>query len=135
MYPFKENLFGARGSDEEGTLVGNFANWTVICGEDIGNNICDPTKKLTHLRRFGTPEVYAANYTKWPRREEICEAVAIPIYDSPPYDTIVEASHSFRNFMEGFYIGNETCNDILYDCSINETSRLQLHNQVAIASL
>ena len=126
MYPFKEHVYGA--SDEAGTLFGNFANWTTVCTDQI-DHICDPTESNGPIKRFRTHQVYEANYTKWPRREEICEALSIPVYDSPPYNTIVEATYSFRNFMEGFYVGNESCDSNRFDCTSN-TTRLQLHNQV-----
>ena len=129
MYPFHERRFGV--PDENGNLVGNFANWSVICnGSDDTGIICDPTKANPHLYRFRTQEVFAGNYSRWPRREEICEGVSIPVYDSPPYDTNVDADISFRNFMEGFYVGNETCNGDLFVC-VTSTNRLQLHNQVS----
>lgn len=128
MFPFQEHVYGA--SDENATLIGNFANWTIVC--DVSHDIiCDPSQSTGHLTRFGSQEVYAANYTKWPRRKEICESMTIPIYDSPPYNHKVEGSKSFRNYMEGFYVGNEICNDTLFACSvISNTTREQLHNQV-----
>ena len=133
MYPFQENVFGA--SDGKGGLVGNFANWSIICNDSLSTGvICDPTVRSIHLARFHNQEVYNGNYSKWPRREEICEALAIPTYDSAPYDSGVVGYKSFRNFMEGFYAGNESCNDVLFDC-ISQTSRLQLHNQVILITL
>ena len=129
MYPFHERRFGV--PDENGSLVGNFANWSVICnGSDDTGIICDPTKANLHLYRFRTREAFAGNYSQWPRREEICEGVSIPIYDSSPYDTNVAADISFRIFIEGFYVGNETCNSDLFMC-VTSTNRLQLHNQVS----
>ena len=130
MYPFQEHILGA--SNTNGTLIGNFANWTTVCYDSISTGqLCDPSKSKQNMSRFGSPEVYAANYTKWPRREEICKAMDISVYDSLPYDASVEASKSFRNFMEGFYIGNETCDSVLFEC-MTETGRLQLHNQARI---
>ena len=128
MYPFEENILGA--SDKKGNLTGNFANWTTVC-TNLKNpsSLCDPSVTLEHMTRFRTTKVYSANYTQWPRREEIKKAMTIPMYDSRPYNTVVDEHESFRNFMEGFYVGNETCNSSLFTC-LTSTSRLQLHNQV-----
>ena len=129
MYPFQEHILGA--SDASGNLVGNLANWTVVCGDSITTGIlCDPSIVKDHMTRFRTQKVYSANYTKWPRRQEICKAMEIPIYDTSPYNPLVEAPKSFRNFMEGFYVGDEECNSVLFECT-SERTRLQLHNQVA----
>lgn len=122
MYLFKEHLFGASASDEAGMLIGNFANWTTVCN-DKTDHICDPTEGNGHIKCFSTHKVYATNYTKWPRREEICQALSIPVYDSPPYNTIVEAIYSFCNFMKGFYVGNESC-----DISLNAPQILHDYN-------
>ena len=128
MYPFQEHILGA--SDEKGNLIGNFANWTTVCSDSVSTgNICDLSQTKEHLTRFRTSELYAAKYTRWPRREEVCKAISIAVYDGPPYDTGVEEHKGFRNFMEGFYVGNETCNSSLFDCT-SHTNRLQLHNQV-----
>ena len=108
----------------------HFANWTIICDVSL-DVICDPSQSTEHLTRFGNREVYAADYPKWPRREEICKSMTIPVYDSPPYNREVEGSKSFRNYMEGFYKGNEICNATIFACSVvSDTTREQLHNQV-----
>ncbi len=127
MFPFQEHIYGA--SEENATLIGNFANWTLICDVTL-DVICDPSQSTDYMTRFGNREVYVADYSKWPRREEICKSMTIPVYDSPPYSSKVLGSKSFRNYMEGFYRGNEICNETLFDCSANNTSRIQLHNQV-----
>lgn len=129
MYPFQEHVYGAL--DGNATLIGNFANWTIVCHDSLQDTsrICDPSQLKNHIIRFRKPEVYTANYTRWPRREEICQALSILVYDSAPYNPDAEAKKSFRNFMEGFYIGNESCNKNLFDCT-TQTSRLQLHNEV-----
>ena len=128
MFPFQEHVYGA--SDENATLIGNFADWTIVCDVSL-DIICDPSQSTEHLTRFGNREVYAADYPKWPRREELCKSMTIPVYDSPPYNRGVEGSKSFRCYMEGFYNGNEICNDTIFACSvISNTTREQLHNQV-----
>ena len=137
MHPFKEELFGA--SDEKGNVIGNFANWTVICEVDL-DHICDPTQTTSRMMRFGTPEVYVANYTKWPTREQVCEAISIPVYDIPPYDPTSISLRSFRNFMEGFYFRGDSedakeCVESNVECSSDEIMKRQLHNEVLFLSM
>lgn len=128
MFPFQGHIYGA--SDENATLIGNFANWTIVCDVSL-DIICDPSQSTESMTRFGNQEVYVADYPKWPRRAEICKSMTIPVYDSPPYNRAVLGSKSFRNYMEGFYQGNEICNETIFDCSvISNTTREQLHNQV-----
>ena len=132
MFPFQEHIYGA--SYENATLIGNFANWTIVCDVTL-DVICDPSQSTEYMTRFGDREVYVADYPKWPRREEICKSMTIPVYDSPPYNSKVLGSKSFRNYMEGFYQGNEICNKTLFACSaISNTTRVQLHNQVCSSS-
>lgn len=105
MFPFKEDILGA--SDKYGNLIGNFANWTVVCYIDL-DHLCDPTQDSARMTRFGNSEAYAANYTQWPTRDQVCNALNKPSYDISPYNTFTSTKHSFRNNMEGFIEGEVT---------------------------
>ena len=78
-FPFSETVLGLH--DKDGNLKGNFDDWDVICSDVDTNHsvICNPTMQGGALTRCNDNEACTANYSKWPNRIDIHQA----LHDTP----------------------------------------------------
>ena len=102
--------------------------WPTYCWyETQDGTICDPSKPTANkLRRCPIEEACRADYSFWPSKEDVLDALSVHYYDDVPYNKM--ATSSFRNFLEGFVPFTQcTPQEKLCTNSINR----KLHNSVS----
>lgn len=95
--------------------------------DDVNN---DPNPVPYLVRAFG---IFKDSTVVLPSMAEINATLAIPTYDSSPWDSSVDTAMSFRNSLEGWRgTAGETCEDGIMDVVPTPARRSQQHNVVHI---
>ena len=132
------------GESVDGVVIGDlFTNWTTSCWEDTKGieypiPICNPTISSNQvLRRCPNPKLCIKDNPNWPSASDVNEAINIEDYDAIAFDRYVNQSKkpSFRNFMEGFVVKSDGCEEDDTLCTPAKSSSMpavtrKLHNTV-----
>ena len=137
---FEEKYLGKTYSS--GVVKGElFVNWPTRCWTEHGTNeyvpICDTRIETAPLRRCPDGSAcFNEIDDNWPSFEDVSKAVEIKEYDDTPYTRFVSTS-SFRNYMEGFVIDQQNCDEkklcrVEDDNGTKVAVRRKLHNSVGV---